>query len=428
MQISSGLKKYSANTCWLFFERILASVILLIVSVYVARYLGPGNYGLLNYAISFVALFSAFATLGLDGIVVRNLVQDSEKRDELLGTAFALKAIGAFLLLGILAVIAGLTKNDTLTNLLIFIIAFATVFQSFTVIAFYFQSKVLSKYTVSARLAALFFSATAKFLLIYLGAGILYFAAVILIESIILAVGLIAVYAKQKLNIFKWKIRLSLAKSLLADSWPLILSGVAISIYMRIDQVMIKWFINPDAVGNYAVAVKLSEAWYFIPMVITTSVFPAIINAKKNNEKLYLVRLQRLYCLMTWLAIGIALPITFLAHDIIRLLFGVQYVDAAGVLRIYIWSGVFSFLGVASGKYLIAENYTKISFLIRLIGMVINIFLNVIMIPMYGTNGAAYATLISYAVATFFIIFIHKTRKQALMMLMSFNPFLIIRK
>ena len=420
-RLSSGFKKYLANTGWLFFEKILRMAITFFVGVYVARYLGPSNYGLLSYVTSFVVLFSAIATLGLDNIVVRDLVRDEKKRDELLGTTFVLKIIGSILLLGILAVAVRFTTNDNFTNLLIFIIALATIFQSFNIIDFYFRSKVLSKYAVYAQTISGISSAIIKLSLIYFRMGLLYFAAVMVVESVILAIGLITTYTKQKLNIFSWRTRFDLAKRLLRDSWPLVLSGIAISIYMRIDQVMIKEMLDTEAVGNYAVAVRLSEVWYFIPMIITGSLFPAIINAKKVSEKLYYGRLQKLYDLMTWLAIGIALPATFLANDIVRLLFGVQYQDAAGVLRIYIWAGVFVFLGVASSKYLISENYTKISFLRTFIGAIVNVTLNIIWIPKYGINGAAMATVLSCFVATFFIGFIPKTNKQAILMLKSLD-------
>jgi len=428
MQFSSGSKRYFANTSWLFFERISRMVITLLVGIYVARYLGPSNYGLLSYAQSFVVLFSAIATLGLDNIVVRDLVGNEKKRDELLGATFILKVVGSIVLLGMLAVVVRFTTNDNFTNLLIFIIALATIFQSFNAIDFYFRSKVLSRYTVYAQTASLISSAIIKILLIYFKMGLVYFAAVMVVESVILAVGLIAMYIKQKLNIFNWKIKFDLAKRLLKDSWPLILSGVAISIYMRIDQVMIKQMVNLGAVGNYAVAVRLSEAWYFIPMAITSSVFPAIINAKKVSEKLYYERLQKLYDLMTWLAIGIALPITFLANDIIRLLFGIQYQVAAGVLRIYIWAGIFVFLGVASSQYLIAENYTRVLFFVTFMGMIANVILNIILIPKYGINGAATATLLSQFMVAFSIILIPKTRKNFILMLKSFSLISCIRR
>jgi len=420
MKLSAGFKRYFANTGWLLFERILRLVIAFFVGVYVARYLGPANYGLLSYAGSFVALFSAIATLGLDNIVVRDLVKDERERDRLLGTTFALKFIGSILLLAILAIAVRFTNNDRFTNLLIFIIAIGTIFQSFNVIDFYFRAKVLSKYAVYARTISGISAAIIKLLLIYFGAGLIYFALVMLIENVILAIGLVTAYIKQKLSIFNWKIKFDLAKRLLRDSWPLILSGVAISIYMRIDQVMIKNMLDAKAVGNYAVAVRLSEVWYFIPMAITSSVFPAIINAKKVNEKLYYSRLQKLYDLMTWLAISIALPITLLANDIIRILFGTQYQAAAGALRINVWAGIFVFLGVASSQYLIAENYTKISFYRTFIGAVVNVILNIILIPKYGINGAAVATVVSQFTVAFMIVFISKTRSNSVLMCKSF--------
>ncbi len=398
------------------------------VGVYVARYLGPANFGLLSYAGSFVGLFSAIAALGLDNIVVRELVKDEKRRDELLGTTFVLKVIGSIFVLTIIAIAVRFTNNDSFTNLLIFIIAIGTIFQSFNVINFYFQAKVLSKYTVYAQVFTTILCAAIKLLLIYFNMGLIYFTIVTLLQSIILASGLIVMYTKQKSSLLKWSINYGLAKNLLKDSWPLILSGIAISIYMKIDQVMIKNMLNTEAVGNYAVAVRISEVWYFIPMAITKSVFPAIINAKKISEKLYYERLQKLYDLMVWLAIGIALPIMLLSNNIIKLLFGIQYQEAAGVLRIYVWAGVFVFLGVASSQYLIAENYTKISFLNSLTGAIVNVILNITLIPKFGIKGAAIATVISYFVSVFLIILIPKTYKNSVLMLKSFSPLSCIKR
>jgi O-antigen/teichoic acid export membrane protein len=419
LKLSPGFKKYFANMGWLFFERVIKILVAFFVGVYVARYLGPSDYGLLSYSESFVGLFLAIATLGLDNIVVRELVKDTKKKDELLGTAFALKIIGAFLVFGVIAIAVRLTDNDNFTNLLIFIIAAGTIFQSFNVINFYFQSIVLSKYVVYSQTFATISGAIANLFLIYFNMHLVYFVLVILIQNIILAIGLILIYKRQKLIIFNWKLQVSLAIRLLKDSWPLIFSGIAIAIYMKIDQVMIKVMLSTEAVGVYAVAVKLSEVWYFIPMVICNSVFPAIINSKKIGEELYYGRLQKLYNLMTWLAIGIAIPITFLSNDIVRILFGTQYRAAATVLKIHIWAGVFVFLGVASTKYLISENYTKLSLLKTLAGAIVNVILNLILIPRYNINGAAIATVISQFVACFLITVFPKTRKNSILMLKS---------
>ena len=330
-----GFMRYFKNTSWLMGEKVLRMFVGLFVGIWVARYLGPEQFGLFSYAQSFVGLFVAFATLGLDGIIVRELVKDPNKRDALLGTAFRLKLIGALLVLIALAFAVKLSHQDTITTLLIFIVASATVFQSFNIIDFYFQANVLSKYTVYANIISLFISSLIKVWLILNNAPLIAFAAVVLFDSMILMLGYVYFFQRHsKLNIKNLKFNKSTALNLLKDSWPLILSGFVVSIYMKIDQIMIKEMLNSEAVGQYAAAVRLSEAWYFIPMVIASSLFPAIINAKKHSEKLYYERLQKLYDLMVWIAIAIALPMTFLSDWVVNLLYGEQYNQAGSVLMI----------------------------------------------------------------------------------------------
>ncbi len=393
--------KYFKNTSWLFFGRILQMVISLLVGVYVVRYLGPSRYGLLSYAVAFVGLFSATASLGLDRIVVRELVKTPKKRDELLGTAFWLKVIGVIIMGMTILIGVQFTNNDGFTNLLIAITAIGFVFQPFNVIDLNFQATVQSKYVVYVQIIQMVISSITKLILIWISASLLWFAVVSLSDVVIFAIGLIWNYIRKVDKISLWKPRMAIAVSLLKDSWPLILSGMAIMIYMRIDQVMIKEMIGTKEVGYYAAAVKLSEAWYFIPMAITSSLFPAIINAKKLSEELYYSRLQRLYDLMVWMAVAIALPTTVLASWVIRILYGRAYLPAAGVLSIYIWAGVFIFLGVASSNWFVTENLQRYSLYRTLAGVVINIILNYIFIPIYSIYGAAFATLISQAVASY---------------------------
>ena len=196
-----GFMKYFKNTSWLFAEKVLRMAVGLFVGIWVARYLGPERFGLLSYAQSFVGLFTAFAALGLDGIVVRELVKDSTKENELIGTAFWLKVMGAFAVLVVLAFAVRFTSNDHFTNVLVFIIASATIFQSFNVVDMYFQSKVLSRYVVFANIFSLFCSSIVKIVLILLHAPLIYFAWVILFDSIVLALGFIYFYLKRNKNI-----------------------------------------------------------------------------------------------------------------------------------------------------------------------------------------------------------------------------------
>lgn len=394
-------------------ERILRMVIALFVGIYVARYLGPEQFGTLSYAASFAGLFSALAMLGLDGVVIRELVKDESRRDELLGTAFWLKVSGAIATLFLLSSVLLYTGGTSNEKLFVLIIAVSFLFQSTNVIDIYFQSKVQSKFVVHAQVAQMMVSSITKVVLVLLKAPLVWFAIVMLADSAILSIFLIVTYTKwRKLSIYSWRFHWNTAKSLLKDSWPLILSGIAISIYMKIDQVMIRHMLNAEAMGNYAAAVKLSEAWYFVPLAITSSLFPAIIGAKNISEEFYYKKLQHLYTIMVWSAVVIAIPTTFCADTIIHLLFGEKYDQAAAVLTIHIWAGIFVFLGVANSKSLLAENLQKQKLYRTTIGAILNITLNSVLIPTFGILGAAYATIVAYAVSAYLTIPLFKGQQR----------------
>jgi len=214
-------------------------------------------------------------------------------------------------------------------------------------------------------------------------------------------------------------------KTLLKDSWPLILSGLAIMVYMKIDQIMIGEMLGETAVGLYSAAVKISEVWYFIPIVITSSLFPSIVEAKKQDEKLYYKRLQQLYSLMILISAAIALPMTFLSDWVIRFLYGDAYLLAASVLSIHIWAGIFVFLGVASGQWLLIENLQKIALKRTLFGVISNIILNFFLIQKLSIFGAALATLISQSIAAFFYDFFDQSTKK--IFFLKLKAFLIWR-
>ena len=398
LQLSAGFKKYFVNTGWLFFERVIGMAVSLFVGVYVARYLGPANFGLLSYAGSFVGLFAGIATLGLDGIVVRELVKDEKKRDELLGTTFVLKVIGAVLVIGMLTIAIRFTNNDNFTNLLIFIIAIGTIFQSFNVIKFYFQAKVVSKYTVYAQIFSSILCAVIKLLLIYFNMGLIYFAMVTLLQSVILASGLIVMYIKQKSSLFNWSVNFGLAKRLLKDSWPLMLSGIAISIAMRIDQVMLKEYMGSIYVGYYAVGVRLAEAFSFIPMIIGQSIFPKLVNLDFNKEKNLLLLLFRIFFVLAFIAI----IINFSSNFIILFLFGNEYSASTVVLSILIWTTPFTYFGIITNKILLSLNKQKLIFYKQLLLTILNVCLNILLIPKYGIVGAALATLIEDIIINIF--------------------------
>lgn len=398
----SGFRRYFFNTSWLFAEQMLRIISGLLIGIYVARYLGPQQFGIYSYAVAYVALVSAIAKLGLDSIVVRELIKYPQKTTILLGTAFWLKIAGAILAMLTLLIAVHSSGNDATTKLYIFIIASGLVFQSFEVADFYFQSQVKSKYISISKLIQLFISSILKLYFIFHDADLIWFVIISLIDQCTLAFCSTVAYLRHKVGAYWKHVDLGLARSMFADAWPLILSGLAITIYMRIDQVMIKDMLGNTEVGIYSAAVRISEAWNFIPIIIASSLFPSLVNARKNDHYLYLQRLQKLCNVMTWLAFSVALTMTFLSDWLVLLLYGPNYQAAGHILAIHIWGSVFIFMGVSTNVYFTIENITKNFFWRTASGGILNIVLNYFLIPYCGISGAAIATVISQFFSNYF--------------------------
>ena len=417
--------KYFKNTSWLFAEKILRMVVGLLVGVWVARYLGPDKFGLLSYAHSFVGLFTIFATLGLDEVVVRELVKDESRRDSLVGTTFWLKLFGAFLVLLVLAFAINFTSNDVDTHILVFIIASATIFQSFNIVDFYFQSKILSKFVAYANFISLFISTIVKIALILSHASLLAFAWVILFDSFVLACGFIYFFLKHSTFRIKYLIFYkSTAIDLLKDSWPLIFSGGVLMIQARIDQVMIKEMLGSLEVGYYSVAMRLIEAAAFIPMLLKSSLYPSIQSAKIQSKALYQDRLLNFYRLNFLFFLVLAIPIFIFAEPIIVLLFGIEYQPAGVLLALLSIRLFFANMGVARGTYIVTENLMKFSMLTMILGTIVNIYLNYVLIPNYGARGAIVATIVSFFTTIYLVdIFYSKTRHNVILQVKSIITF-----
>jgi O-antigen/teichoic acid export membrane protein len=414
-----GFQKYFQNTGWMFLGRFFTLGISFFVGAYIARYLGPANYGLLSYVISFVGLFGFLASFGIDGIISREIIKNHERKDELIGTGFFLKLIG-----GVLAIITTITvgyfsTSDNFTFLLILLFSLSFIPQAFNIIEIYFQSQVLSKNVVRAQISATIIATILKILVVVLNKGIFWLTLIYIVEASLFALFLLITFKYYGHRFRNWQFNKKIATSILKDSWPLMLSTVAIGIYMKIDQVMIKHMLGNEQVGIYAVAVKLSEFWYFIPGVICTSLFPSIVKSLNTNTEFFESRMKRLYSLMFWMAFSIAVFMTIFASLIIRLLFGDIYINSVAVLQIYVWVGIPVFIGVSLGQFVILNNLSKILFYTTIFGALANIFLNLFLIKEYGIIGAATSTLVSYILATVAIIFFKNTKKQFFLILKS---------
>lgn len=421
-------KKVLKNISWLFFDNIIRILGGLSIGIWVARYLGPSDFGVLNYALAYTALFMLFVKLGLDQIIVREIVRKAELTHYLLGTAFVLKLVGALIAISAIYISLLFLETDTLIKSVIFILSIGFILQSVDVIDYFYQSKVLSKYVVVARSSAFILSSILKVFFIVYKFSVIYFAIANTIDFLLAGVFLIYTYKKTGYEITQWRFSKNIAIRLLKFSWPLAISAFLISVHMRIDQVMIGNMLDKERVGIYSIAVILAEAWYFIPAIIVNTLMPYFVELRENNNKLYYFRLTQLYSLMFWMGVGVGGFVVFFGEDIIKLLFGEAYIGGYKALVFNIWNGIFISQAVARGIWMISENLQQYRLYGNLIMVNLNIIINILLIPIIGISGAAIATLVTQFSGTWIFPFLWKPlRASTLAMIKSVNPMYLVR-
>ncbi|HBQ99727.1 MAG TPA: flippase [Cyanobacteria bacterium UBA11691] len=425
------MRQVLSNISWLFFDKILQMGLGLVVGVWVARYLGPTQFGLLSYAIAFVSLFNPLISLGLDGIVVRDLSRNPEQKYEIIGTSFTLKLLTGFLVI-LLAIYLTFVVNsdDIVSRLLITILSIGSVFKSSQVIEFWFQSQVQAKYIVIAKRIVYLGISLAKVLLIQAQATVIAFAIVSVAEVVFSSIALMIIYQIKGNKINLWKINLNRAKLLIRDSWPIFFAGITVYIYSKIDQVMLGSLLEDTSeLGFYSVAVKLSEMFDFLPMTINSSVLPKLTSLRRQDPEEYLKKYQSYFDLMLCLWLMVAIPTSLLSPWIINWLYGESYASSIPILSIYVWAQFGSNFGVARSSYLLIENKQKYSLYFSLSGALINIVLNFYLIPRMGAIGATIATLATYFFVTILINFLIKDLSQIKIFILNvLNPIGIINR
>ena len=424
----TALKKISANIGWLTFESLLRMGLGLFVSILLARNLGKHDFGILSYAFSITSLLHSFAYLGLGGIVVRDIVKYPKESGDLMGSCFLLKMTGAILGFTMLVAFAIFGHSSSVETWVLIIIGASLLFQPMGTVDFWFQSITKSKYSVMVKSTAYVLASVGMIVLVITGASLVAFAWVSLTEFVLAAILLLAVYQYTGQSIRSWKIRLPRMIGLFKQSWILMLSSFLALVYLRLDQIMLRWMIGPDEVGVYAVAAKFSRVWYFIPSAIAVSVLPKLTEIRGKDKKKYNELLQCGFDALFAVSVVIAIVMTLIATPTIRLLYGIEYERAGGMLAIHVWAGVFIFMRALLSKWIIMENYLIFSLLSHALGAIANVILNFILIKHYRGYGAAVATLVSYAAASYLGLFIMaKTRPLAFMMSKSLVlPFRVV--
>jgi PST family polysaccharide transporter len=413
------------NTAWLFGDRVVRMGFGMIVGVWIARYMGPSQFGSFAYVQAVIALFMAFSTLGLDQIVIRDIIKVREAKGRILGTTMALRLGGACVALAASVLMVMITRpGDRLVLAMAAVMGSATLFQVFDTIDLWFQSQVQSKYSVMAKNGAFIILALAKIALILAQASIMAFAWATLAEAALAAWFLVRAYAMRREDMGDWQVDRQLAKCLLKDGWPLILAGLTVMVYMRIDQIMLGQMGGNETVGIFTAASRLSEAWYFVPVALVSSFMPGLIATRQIDVVQYYHKLLFFCKLNVALAMVIVLPVAIFSKQIVVFLYGSAYQSSGPILAIHIWGAVFVFLGMAQHPWFIAENHTKRALARTLGGVIVNVSLNLVLIPRWGGPGAAMASVAAQITSNILMnYFDRRTRPLFWIVVKSFNVF-----
>jgi O-antigen/teichoic acid export membrane protein len=419
---SDGFRRYFTNTSWLFVERVVRLVVVLGTGIVVARFLGPSLFGQLNYATGFVGIFFALTTMGLDEIVVRDLVKNPERRNSLLGTAAVIRFLGALILV-LLVVVSSLLKGmDGMTASLVVVIAAAELIRPFGVVDWYFMAEVRSKQTVVVQVAQVLVSALFKLTLVYFEAPLIWFAWVYVLETFTLSLGYIMAYSKDGRSWRDWRFERKEAAYLMQQSWPLVIFGMALYVQAKIDQVMIgdmlRTRIGDEAanaeVGQYSNALKMIEALGFLPVIVQKSLAPAITRAKALDKAQYEDRLLNQYRLMFLMFLVTAIPLYYFAEPMMVLLFGEAYRPSGVLLSLFAIRLFFTNMGVGKSSFITNESLFKYSLLTGVVGAVTNIAMNYFLIPPFKSVGAIWATIGSFTISIFLLDLLFKETRPNL--------------
>lgn len=390
------LRGAAANFGWLLADRVLRLGLGLFVMVLVARHLGPSDYGVLAYAGALVASFGGVVSLGLDALVVRDLVRTSERAGEILGTAFALRLGGAVAsIAGAIAVVVCLKRDDSVAIELVVILSCTNLFLAADAIDLWLQSRVLGRTAVIARSVPLLLMATVRVMLALTDSPVHAFAVATAVESGLAAGGLVVAYRWRGERFRCWTASRKYAATLAREGWPLFLAVAMVAGRIRLEQILLGQMAGYEPVAQFAVASRVVDFWTVVPMTVMVSLFPAIVRARERGSGEYLVNLQRLYDGLVWAAILFATAVWLAGPRVVVWLFSVRYAPAAEVLTILVWSSIWISFALARGRWLVAEGRTRDALMVEGAVLVVGIAANLVLIPAYGALGAAFANLIS---------------------------------
>lgn len=404
----SKLYRFSENVFWILANRFFRVLIGVLTFSIIARYLGVDRFGELNYVISLAAIFGAIATLGLEGIVIRELVENRSDAGKILTTAFCMRCAGGALAMLLSVASALLLEDGKQTAFLVLIVSLSFFPNAFDVIELWYQKSIQAKILAKNRAITSILSSALKISLVCVNAPIEAFALMQLVESIICAIGLSFIYYTDGKQLFHAKPSFAIAKRLLFQSWPLMVSGVVLALFFRCEQLVIKSTLGDNGLGLYYASVRIMELWGFLPFAVLSTIYPMVIRMKTNEPEAYENFCQLLYDILTWLGVSVALLATIAAPIVVPFIYGPSYVATIPVLIIHAWTAPVTFSASVRAQIMLVESANIFHLVIAIIGILITIPLAFLLTRQFGVSGAALTLFASFYCTGFLSSFLFR--------------------
>ena len=407
-----SLKRVLSNSGWMMGQQIYNMLLQLIIGSISARYLGPSNYGLLNYSSSIIAFFSIVCRLGLDGVIINEMTLKPEKRGNYLGSALVMRlltSLASFFL--ILAIVRILEPANTALHVITALQGVAVILQTYEVFTYWFQLNLKMKFVSISTMAAQTAVGVWRITLLATRASVYYFALSSSIQYLVCGV-IVAFFFWRERSGLKLRYSKQDASELIRNSYHFIISGLAVTFYSQIDRIMIGKILSAEAVGFYSAAAAIAVMWEFVPNALINSTRPVILSLRKDHYEQYLRRFQELLMVVTFLSVLVSLIVSIFGKLAILILYGEKYLPAVKSLCILVWSTGFAMIGTTRGIWIVAEGYNQYTKYYILIGAGVNLVLNLLFIPIWGITGAAFTTLISQITVAFISPLFFKKARQ----------------
>lgn len=413
------------NAKWIVACKVVQSLIQFVVGMMSARYLGPSNYGLISYAASIVAFFVPVMQLGLRSTLVQEYVERPEQEGKILGTSLVMNMVSAVAcMIGVVAFAAVANQGEPETVIVCALYSVSLFFQAIEMLQYWFQAKLLSKYSSLAMLCAYVAVSAYKIYLLASAKSVYWFALSHAVEYGVTGGLLFLAYKKN--GVQRLSFSFAVAKEMFRKSKHYIVAALMVVVFNSTGNIMLKLIISEAENGYFATAVTCSSITSFVFNAIVDTARPVALESRQKSKEAFERNIARIYAILTYLSLAQSVGFSLFARIIIQILYGKEYLPAVPVLQILVWNTAFSYMGSVRNIWILGEQKHSVLWVINGIGAVVNIVCNALLIPSWGACGAAVASVLTQVITNFVLGFVLKPiRENNRLILKGLNPKLL---